>query len=158
MWNCWNAFAKSKQEMVTGRHSQGAYTNIRCCSAGVYTGDAIRLKYIFAMLFCWNIYVRCGFAWVYNYVCAVLLEYIRAMLGLATPGSGDPKPQKIASFSHRPKCSSDKCKYQWEMLIRLSVSNILGTKWSMFNRELSFQNFPILKKFSNTNINQRCCG
>jgi len=53
---------------VTGRHSQGAhlsgvatlrdgqsqgaYSNIRCCSAGVYTGDAVRLKYILAMLFC----------------------------------------------------------------------------------------------------------
>src|SRR6218665_1845844 len=36
------------------RHSQGAYTNIRCCSAVVgYTGDAVRLKYrsILAMLF-----------------------------------------------------------------------------------------------------------
>jgi len=43
-----------------GRHSQGAYTNIRCCSAEVYTGDPIRLKY--------------------NYIHdAVLLKYIRAV-------------------------------------------------------------------------------
>src|SRR6218665_2265345 len=42
-----------------GRHSQGAYTNIRCFSAGVYAGDAVRLKYTLVMLFCLSIYSRC---------------------------------------------------------------------------------------------------
>jgi len=31
------------------------YTNIRCCSAGVYTDNAVRLKYMRAMLFCLSI-------------------------------------------------------------------------------------------------------
>ena len=57
---------------VTGRHSQGSpfpgcvyeHTMLE-----YYTGDAVRLKYIVAMLFCWNtcIYGRCCSAWVYNY-------------------------------------------------------------------------------------------
>src|SRR6218665_1795553 len=62
----------------------------RCCSAEIYTLDAILLKYIRAMLFCLSIIIM-------NDV--VLLEYIRAMLGVATPGSGDPKP-------NFPSCSN----------------------------------------------------
>ena len=31
---------------------------------------------------------------------AVLLEYIRAMLGVATPGSGDPKPIAQVPWYH----------------------------------------------------------
>ena len=33
-----------------GRHSLGAYTNIRYCSAGVYKDDAVRLKYLYPQL------------------------------------------------------------------------------------------------------------
>src|SRR6218665_2219591 len=76
-----------------GCHSQGAYTNIRCGSAGVYTGDAIRLKYIYSQCCSAEIYTCDAVLLQYIIMCdAVLLEYIRAMLGLATPGSGDPKP------------------------------------------------------------------
>src|SRR6218665_2486591 len=32
------------------RHSLGAYTNIRYCSAGVYKDDAVRLKYLYPQL------------------------------------------------------------------------------------------------------------
>ena len=83
--------------MVTGRHSQGTYTNIRCYSAGVglHTGVAVRLKYIYSRCCSTEIYTGDAILHEYTIMCdAVLLEYIRAMLGLATPGSGDPKPAK----------------------------------------------------------------
>jgi len=68
-----------------GRHSHGAYMNIRCCSSGVYTGDAVRLKYILATLFCWNIYGWCCSAWVYNYG-----RCCSAGIYKGDAGSGDP--------------------------------------------------------------------
>jgi len=49
----------------------------RCCSGEIYAGDAILREYT----------IMCD---------PVLLEYLRAVLGLATPGSGDPKPTCLA--------------------------------------------------------------
>src|SRR6218665_1962258 len=82
-----------KQALTRGRHSQGAYKNIglRCCFAGVYAAEAVLLKYIglLASLFCLNI----GYTGD-----AFLLEYIRAMLGVATPRSGDSKPLNCIGY------------------------------------------------------------
>jgi len=93
-----------------GRHSQGAYTNIRCYSAGVglYTGfavrlkyirDAVLLKYIRAMLFCMSIQL-CAMLFCWN-----IYEDWRP-LGLATPGSGDSKPTGMVRCSIKTRIMS----------------------------------------------------
>ena len=81
---------------VTGRHSQrsplhgGVYEH-RCCSAGVYTGDAVRLKYIYSR--CCSVEIYTGDAVLLEHIimgdAVLLLAYIKAMLGVATLGSGD---------------------------------------------------------------------
>src|SRR6218665_2546946 len=58
-----------------GWYSQGAYTNIRCCSAEIYTGDAVLLEYIIRR--------RCCSAGIYK----------------GDAGSGDPwewRPQTVS--------------------------------------------------------------
>src|SRR6218665_1093476 len=106
--------------MVTGRHSQGAYTNIRCYSAGVglHTGVAVRLKYIYSRCCSTEIYTGDAILHEYTIMCdAVLLEYIRAMLGLATPGTGDPwkwRPQTSEIHVGNRRTLTQYDAYNWD--------------------------------------------
>jgi len=99
---------------VTGCHSQGlplpgcVYEHMMLFwrsrpTYGQCTGSCVRLKYrpIFAMLFCWNIYGRCCFAWVYNYVRCCSAGIYRPKSDAV---SGDPKPTLILTLNcpHNP--------------------------------------------------------
>jgi len=93
----------------------------RCCSAEIYTCDAVLLEYI----------IICD---------AALLEYIRAMLGVATPGSGDPKPLRRLL---QACIGSNVCIY-WPLLFRAEVGRFID-----YTEELKTNGTDIQSKLHN---------